>query len=70
VRAAGGYDDQPQSATARVNSTHNGRVLAGASWQNGWGGRAGSIADRTMRRGLAQAAREIADALVPRLRMA
>jgi hypothetical protein len=68
VRAAGGYDEQPQSATARVSSTHTGRVVAGITWQNGWGGQAGSIADRTMRKGLAQAAKEIADALAKNLR--
>jgi len=63
VRAAGGYDGQPQSASARVNSTHTGRVIAGVTWQNGWGGMAGSIADRTMRQGLSEAAREIAGSL-------
>jgi hypothetical protein len=69
VRAVGGYDQQPQSASARVNSTHTGRVLAGISWQNGWGGQAGSMADRTMRKGLAEAAAEIADALVKSIRV-
>jgi len=68
VRAAGGYDQQPQSASARINSTHTGQVIAGISWQNGWGGQAGSIADRTMRKGLAEAAAEIADALVASIR--
>lgn len=68
VRAAGGYDQQPQSASARVNSTHTGQVIAGISWQNGWGGQAGSIADRMMRKGLAEAAAEIADALVASIR--
>lgn len=68
VRAAGGYDMQPQSASARMNSTKTGRVLAGISWQNGWGGQAGSIADRTMRKGLAEASKEIAEALVEKIR--
>ena len=68
VRAAGGYDQQPQSASARINSTHTGRVLAGITWQNGWGGQAGSIADRQMRKGLAEAATEIADALAKNIR--
>lgn len=63
VRASGGYDQQPQSASARVSSTRSGRVLAGVTWQNGWGGQAGSIADRTMRQGLSEAAEDIADAL-------
>ena len=34
VRAAGGYDQQPQSATARVNSTHTGQVIAGIPAQS------------------------------------
>jgi hypothetical protein len=63
VRAAGGYDQQPQSASARVNSTSTGQVVAGITWQNGWGGQAGSMADRTMRKGLSEAAAEIAEAL-------
>jgi hypothetical protein len=67
VRAAGGYDQQPQSASARMNSTHNGKLLAGITWQNGYGGMAGSIADRTMRKGLSEAAMEIATALSERV---
>lgn len=63
VRAAGGYDQQIQSASARMNSTDTGQVVAGITWQNGWGGQAGSIMDRTMRKGLAEAAADIADAL-------
>lgn len=68
VRAAGGYDQQPHSATARVNSTHTGQLIAGITWQNGWGGQAGSIADRTMRKGLAEAAAETANSLVATIR--
>jgi hypothetical protein len=68
VRAVGGYDQQPQSASARMVSTHSGEVLAGVTWQNGWGGRAGSIADRLMRKGLSEAAAEISAALADRLR--
>jgi hypothetical protein len=67
VRSAGGHDDQPQSASARMTSTYNGQVLAGVTWQNGWGGRVGSIADRTMRKGLTEAAAEIAGALAERV---
>lgn len=70
VRAAGGYDQQPQSASARVNSTDGGQVVAGITWQNGWGGQPGSIMDRTMRMGLSEAASEIADALVESLNAA
>ena len=68
VRAAGGYDQQPQSASARVNSTETGQVIVGITWQNGWGGQAGSIMDRIMRKGLSAAAAEIADALSKNLR--
>ncbi|MXS76887.1 hypothetical protein ABF87_02720 [Nitrosomonas sp. JL21] len=67
VRAAGGYDQQPQSASSRMNSTHNGQLLAGVTWQNGFGGQAGSVADRVMRKGLSEAAIDIANALVERM---
>ena len=68
VRAGGGYDDQPQNASARMSSTHNGQVLAGVTWQNGFGGRAGSPADRIMRKGLTEAAAEIASSLSERVK--
>ena len=67
ARAVAGYDNTPQSASVRVNSTHTGDILAGISWQNGWGGQAGSMADRTMRADLSQAASEIAEELANRL---
>jgi hypothetical protein len=51
-----------------MNSTDTGQILAGVTWQNGWGGECGSMADRTMRSGLSQAARQIADALAARLK--
>lgn len=63
VKGVGAYDQQIQSASARASSTHTGRIIAGVTWQNGWGGQAGSMADRTMRKGLAEAAQEIAHAL-------
>lgn len=68
VRSGGGYDQQPQSASARMNSTHTGQVLAGVTWQNGFGGAAGSPADRVMRKGLTEAAAEIAAALAERVK--
>ena len=68
VRGGGGYDENPQSASARMNSTHNGQVLAGVTWQNGFGGAAGSPADRVMRKGLTDAASEIAAALAERVK--
>ena len=69
VKAAGGYDQQPQSASARMVSTENGSMIAGVTWQNGFGGAEGSVADRVMRKGLSQAASDIAGELASRLRV-
>ena len=60
VRAIGAYDQQPQSASARITSTTTGQLISAVAWQNGWAGMAGSMADRTMRSGLLDAASEIA----------
>ncbi len=68
VRAVAGYDRQPQSASARINSTHTGKTIAGINWQNARSGAQGSIADGMMRKGLVVAATEIADALVKVIR--
>lgn len=68
VKAASGNDGRPQSASARLNSTSDGKILAGVSWQNGWGGQEGSMADRTMRKDLTGAAREITQSLIGRIR--
>jgi len=67
IRAADGYSGVPTSATARLTSTHNGQILGGLTWQNGWGGAEGSPADLVMRRNLLQAAQQIAEALVVRI---
>jgi hypothetical protein len=67
VRSAAGADGRPESVSARMNSTYTGQVLAGVTWQNGWGGVAGSPADRTMRKNLVEAANEIANALAQRV---
>lgn len=67
VRAAAGYDGLPMSASARVVSTDTGKIISGVTWQNGWGGMAGSIADRTMRQGMAEAAKQITDSLAQSL---
>jgi hypothetical protein len=49
----------------RINSTSNwSNVIAGVSWKNGWGGRAGSISDRGMRKDIPGAAEEIVRALI------
>lgn len=63
VRTVSNDRGQPQSATARLNSTHTGQVLVGLSWQNGWGGFRGSIADRVMTADLVDAAKKISDAI-------
>lgn len=67
VHAIGGYDQSPQSASARLISTESGAVLVGVNWQNGFGGRPGSIADRIQRDGLTDAAKQIATAITGRL---
>ena len=67
ARSASGDDGLPQSASVRINSTHTGAIIAGISWQNGWGGQSGSMADRTMRKDLTEAAEEIAEEIAKRL---
>jgi len=67
VRAAAGSDGEPQDASARMVDTTNGQMIAGVSWENGFGGQQGSIADRVMRKGLPEAARQIADELAAKL---
>lgn len=69
VRAVVGYDHRPQSATVKLVSTANGRLMAGATWQNGRGGEQGSMADQDARVDMAAAARQIAEGIakaVPR----
>lgn len=68
VKSSGSYDGQPQSASARMTSTADGRLIAGTTWQNGFGGVAGSIADRVMRQGLSQAANQIANEITARIK--
>ena len=63
VKGAAADDGLLMSASARASSTHTGRIIAGVSWQNGWGGVEGSISDRVMKKGLAEAAHEIAESL-------
>ena len=68
VKGTSGYDGRPQSASARVVSTATGQIVAAVSWQNGWGGQEGSMADRQKRKDVVGAAREIAKGLRPSLR--
>lgn len=59
VKCVSGRDDLPQSASVRLNKTSTGELLAGVSWENGWGGQSGSISDRVMRKNVSSAAAEI-----------
>lgn len=60
-------DGKPSSVSARLSSTHTGELLAGVSWQAGWGGMYGSIAHNIMSQNVNDAAEEIAKELVERL---
>ena len=62
-------DDTLESASVWITSTVSGEIIAGVTWQNGWGGRRGSIADRSMRKNLSEAAREIAGEIMKRVRV-
>ena len=67
VDAVMSADGTPESASVRLVSTSGGTLVAGLVWQNGWGGMAGSMADRTMRKNLATAASQIAADLMKRM---
>ncbi len=57
-------NDKLYSASARITSTETGKIIAGVSWQNSSGGRKrGSFAERLMRKGVVEAAEEIAKGL-------
>ncbi len=67
VKSVRGYDRKPQSAAVRINSTKAwSEIIAGVSWQNGWGGQQGSIVDRSKRKDITGAAKEIVRALLTR----
>lgn len=63
VKSVSGYDSRPESASVRLVSTATGRLIVGATWQNGKGGAKGSPADGMMRVNLSSAARSIARGL-------
>lgn len=67
VRIAKGYDGKPQSVSTRVTSTLTGSIIAGAVWENGWGGAQGSPADGIMRSDLGDAAESIIDEIVKQI---
>jgi len=64
VKSVSGVDNKPQSASVRLNSTDTWEIIAGVSWENGWGGQAGSVLDRSKRKDITGAAEEIANALL------
>jgi hypothetical protein len=68
VRGAVSTDGEPQSASARMTSTHNNMLIAGVTWQNARAGQEGSIADRTVKKGLSDAAAQIANELAARMK--
>lgn len=69
VKSATAIDETPESASVRITSVESGVILAGLTWQNGWGGMRGSVADRTMRKNLSAAAQEISDGILARIRV-
>ena len=68
IRSTEGYDGLPESASVRLTSTSDGRIIGGIYWQNGWGGGRGSACDRTMRKNIADAASEITNGLIQGMR--
>lgn len=68
VRTVSGYDNKPQSASVKLISTTTNSILAGATWQNGSAGQEGSIADRGAKKDVAEASKEIVDALIKALK--
>lgn len=67
VRVSEAKDGYPQSASIRLVSTHTGKLISGTSWQNGYGGQQGSLADRMMRVDINKAAKSIVNALCKNL---
>src|SRR3989344_4038094 len=63
VKSVAGYDNRPQSASVKVVLTRSGKVIGGATWQNGKGGAPGSHADQSARVDLSAAANQIASSL-------
>ena len=63
-----GYDGRPNAVVAKIVDTLTGNLIAGVSWQNGRAGAQGSPADNIARKGMNEAAAEIAGALAAQLR--
>ena len=62
-----GWDGNPQVVTARLIDTRTAEVITGFSWENGWGGDFGSVADRAMRKSISEAARQISTTLLNKI---
>jgi hypothetical protein len=56
-----------RNVAVTVNSTRTSGMIGGINWKNSWGGMPGSPADMVMRKGLNEAALEIAEALAKQL---
>lgn len=67
VKTINGYDNRPQSASIKLVSTSSGKIVAGASWQNGNAGQRGSMADSNFRSDMAEASNQIAAGLAKSL---
>ncbi|MFT7485830.1 MAG: hypothetical protein ACI9F9_001681 [Candidatus Paceibacteria bacterium] len=59
--------DSPKSVTVTLISTHDPEQVIEFVWTNAWGGMPGSLADASMRKGLADAAALVSDELTARL---
>lgn len=63
VKATIDYDGTPRNVSVRLNSAVNGKLLAGLTWQNGWGCARGSGCDMSMHKDISETAAEIAKGL-------
>ena len=63
VKSVAGYDKASESASVKLVSTATGRLIIGATWENGKGGAKGSPADGIMRVNLSTAAQQIAEGI-------
>jgi len=68
VKSVGGYDSRPQSASIKLISVPSGQILIGATWQQGKAGAQGSPADQGARVDVGDAAKQIAEAVIDKLK--
>lgn len=67
VSSTGARIEGMDSAIVIVTSTSTLGTVGGVVWENGWGGMSGSLADVIMRKGVTEAAAEIARVLAEQL---